>query len=309
MEMHGVSVIIPACDEEESIAGVLAELRGVLEDCGEYELVVVDDGSTDMTARAASEAGARVMAHASNRGYGAALKTGIRAARYDRIVITDADGTYPASFIPGLLASLEECDMVVGARTGGQVHIPLVRRPGKWILRTLTQYVTGSSVPDFNSGLRAFRRSLFLQYRHLLPDKFSFTTTITVACLCDGLRVKFLPIDYRPRVGRSKMRAVNFFIFIGLVLRLSTLFRPLRIFMPASLVCSAAGFVKMGLDIVVAMKNSGGMSFWQVLLSGREIVSTTSIVLIMAGLQIALVGLLAEAIANRSAAHPTDGRE
>ncbi len=307
--MHGISVIIPACDEEGSIAAVLSEVGGVLGSCGEHELVVVDDGSTDMTARAASEAGARVIAHASNRGYGAALKTGIRAARYDRIVITDADGTYPASFIPGLLSALEECDMAVGARTGGQVHIPLIRRPGKWILKTLTQYVTGTSVPDFNSGLRAFRRSLFFQYCHLLPDKFSFTTTITVACLCDGLRVDFLPIDYLPRVGRSKMRARNFFTFIGLVLRLSTLFRPLRVFIPASLVCSAAGLVKMGLDIAVAVTNSGGMTLGQVLLSGTEIVSTTSIVLMMAGLQIALVGLLAEAIANRSAAPPRDAGE
>lgn len=307
--MHGVSVIIPACDEEGSIAAVLTELGGVLGGCGEHELVVVDDGSTDMTARAATEAGARVIAHASNRGYGAALKTGIRAARYDWIVITDADGTYPASSIPALLTALEECDMAVGARTGEQVHIPLIRRPGKWVLKALTQYVTGTSVPDFNSGLRAFRRSLFFQYCHLLPDKFSFTTTITVACLCDGLRVVFLPIDYLPRVGRSKMRARNFFTFIGLVLRLSTLFRPLRVFMPASLICSAAGLVKMGLDVGVALTNSGGMTLRQVLLSGTEIVSTTSIVLMLAGLQIALVGLLAEAIANRSAAPPRDAGE
>lgn len=291
--MHGISVIVPAYNEERGIAPVLGEIASAGRAFDNCEIIVVDDGSTDRTGEIAEAAGARVLRHASNRGYGASLKTGIRAARFDTIVITDADGTYPSSAIPGLVGALERCDMAVGARTGSRVSIPLARRPGKWILKALTQYVTGVAVPDFNSGLRAFGRRVFLQYQHLLPDKFSFTTTITVACLCDGLAVEFMPIDYMQRVGRSKMKARNFFTFIGLVLRLSILFRPLKIFMPLAAACSAVGLAKLGLDLAVALSES--RSFLH-----TEVVSTTAVVLLLAGLQIALVGLLAEAIANRS---------
>lgn len=299
MEMQGVSVIVPAFEEEGAIAPVLAELASVCSTFRDSEIIVVDDGSGDRTGEIAAGAGARVLRHASNRGYGASLKTGIRASRFDTIVITDADGTYPSSEIPRLVGALERCDMAVGARTGGEVHIPLVRRPGKWVLKALTQYVTGVSVPDFNSGLRAFRRGVFLQYHHLLPDKFSFTTTITVACLCDGLPVEFLPIDYMHRVGRSKMKARNFFTFVGLVLRLSILFRPLKVFMPVAAACFAAGFLKLGIDVAAAFYEADNF-----LLTG--VVSTTAVVLLLAGLQIALVGLLAEALASRSPA-PTWG--
>jgi len=258
-------------------------------------VIVVDDGSRDDTAAAAREAGARVIAHGRNRGYGAALKTGIRAARSEIVVITDADGTYPVERIPDLLEALGACDMAVGARTGEVVHIPTARKPGKWMLRMLAEYVTGTRIPDLNSGLRAFRRSFAMQYFPLLPQGFSFTTTITVASFCDGYSTEYIPIDYHVRKGRSKITPASFFSFLGLVLRLSVYFRPMKVFMPAALACLALGLGKLVLDIVVALRLYG--SFGSLL--SQEVLSVSSLILLLSGLQIALVGTVAEALARR----------
>jgi glycosyltransferase involved in cell wall biosynthesis len=293
--MQGISVVIPAYNEHLSVAGVVRDVKEHTGGLGNVDLLVIDDGSSDGTGAAAEEAGARVISHQGNLGYGAALKTGIRAARFDRIVIIDADGTYPAANIPEIVASLETCDMAVGARTGEEVAIPFVRRPAKWLLRRLAQYITGMEVPDFNSGLRAFRRDLVMRYYHLLPEGFSFTTTITLACLCDGLRVEFLPINYRTRVGKSKLTAGSFFSFIGLVLRLSTLFRPLKVYMPVAAGCFSVGLLKLVYDIVVALSLASSAREFAI----QEVVSVTSLIFLLAGLQIALVGLLAEAMARR----------
>ncbi|HWP43536.1 MAG TPA: glycosyltransferase family 2 protein, partial [Blastocatellia bacterium] len=159
MMSKSVSVVIPAYNEELMIGSVVNELQELFgqHDIG-LEIIVVDDGSTDSTAQAARAAGARVIQHRSNRGYGASLKTGISAATHDTIGIIDADGTYPARYLPRLFAELERADMVVGARTGQNVHIPMVRRPAKWVLKHLANYVSGANIPDLNSGLRVFRR-------------------------------------------------------------------------------------------------------------------------------------------------------
>ena len=188
----GVSIVIPAYNEESGIATSIRSVQEVMSATDlEWELLVVDDGSVDRTAEIATENGAQVLALPENRGYGGALKAGIRRARFEIIVITDADGTYPAQAIPSLVEGMRQYDMVVGARTGEEVAVPLVRRPAKWVLRHLAAYLAGRPIPDLNSGLRAMRRSSVRQFEHLLPSGFSFTTTITLAMLCGDHLVRY----------------------------------------------------------------------------------------------------------------------
>lgn len=249
---RAVSVIVPAYNEAGHVADEVRRLREVL-DASEwrYELIVVDDGSEDETAEAAVSAGARVLRHARNRGYGAALKQGIDAARNEWILITDADGTYPVESVPTLLAAADGRDMVVGARTGADVRVPFARRPAKWFLRRLASYLAGQRLPDLNSGLRLMRRSLVERYRHLLPDGFSFTTTITLAATCNGHPVEYVPIDYRPRLGQSKLRPRHAFDFSLLILRTIVFFNPLKVFLPAGGLLATAGIAKFVYDVVI----------------------------------------------------------
>lgn len=292
-----VTVIIPAYNEESGIGGVIEHVGTVLHQAQiPHEIVVVDDGSTDHTSQEARRAGARVIRHEKNIGYGAALKTGIRVARNERIVITDADGTYPADRIPEMLGHLGTADMVVGARASDNVEIPLVRRPAKWFLRRLATYITGEHIPDLNSGLRAFRRPFAEYYLNILPEKFSFTTTLTVAALCDRYRVVYVTIDYRKRKGKSKIVPWDFVSFVTLVLRLSMLFSPLKVFVPISLVCFVLGLCKFLLDIVFAIMRAEKLTFF--ILAG-PVVSTTTLILLLSGLQILLVGMVSEGLARK----------
>src|SRR5579863_2759509 len=245
------SIVIPAYNEEQAVGPVVAELREVLDSQGiEAEIIVVDDGSVDRTAQAAAAAGARVLRHRSNRGYGAALKSGIAAASHDSVVITDADGTYPCKYIPEMLARLETADMVVGARIGANVQIPLVRKPAKWVLNRLANYMTNAKIPDLNSGLRAFRRNVAMQYFAILPDQFSWTTTITLAMHCDKYAVTYVPIDYLARRGSSKIVPWDAGRFLALILRTAMVFRPLRVFLPIVLFCLLYGAAKMSWDLM-----------------------------------------------------------
>lgn len=245
----GVSVVIPAFDEAEAIASTVTAVRRVLATLPlAHELLVVDDGSTDATAQLAREAGATVLSSPENRGYGAALKTGIAAAAHDTILIIDADGTYPPEAIPKLLELAEKYDMVVGSRTGENVSTPRARRLPKWFLRRLAGYLAGRRIPDLNSGLRLFRRDLVERFAHLLPSGFSFTTSITLAALSNGLLVHYHPIDYRPRIGASKIRPFHAFEFLILVLRTIVYFNPLRVFLPLGAVLFAIGCAKLVYD-------------------------------------------------------------
>jgi glycosyltransferase involved in cell wall biosynthesis len=284
----GLSVIIPAYNEEKGIGPVLSQLAEVLaERDWLFELVVVDDGSQDGTAAQAGQyPGVIVLRHRANRGYGAALKTGLRHARYDLICITDADGTYPNHYIPQLLERLlhSQYDMAVGARIGAKVAIPWVRRPAKWMIGLLANFVAGEIIPDLNSGLRVFRREAALQLFSLLPDGFSFTTTITLAMLTNGYLIDYIPIDYLPRVGQSKIKPVQDTLnFIQLILRIALYFAPLKIFLPLS-----------GLVTLAAL--SWGFFSWLVL--GR-LADVSTLVMVMAAVQVAVVGLLAELINRR----------
>ena len=280
-----ISVIIPAFNEETALASVLSDIRVALdEQCIEAELVVVDDGSTDGTAAIARAAGARVLRHRSNRGYGAALKAGITAARHDIIAMTDADGTYVSSDIPTLLRVLDGADMVVGARTGPTVHIPLARRPAKWLLNRLAEFVTGARIPDLNSGLRVFRRPMVMQYFPILPDQFSWTTTITMALHCDKYAVKYVPVNYLRRTGRSKIVPRDAGSFALLILRTAMLFRPLRVFAPVVIVSLTYGVIKMIIDLLIV---------------GDRNISASALLGFLSALLVLLIGMLGDALATR----------
>jgi glycosyltransferase involved in cell wall biosynthesis len=250
--MDGVSVVIPAFDEEGAIEEGVRSVLSVMGGLGiDFELIVVDDGSSDRTAELSEAAGAQVLMLPENRGYGAALKAGIARAKHEIIVITDADGTYPAESIPVLLENLGEYDMVVGARIGANVAIPLVRRPAKWFLRRLASYLAGRAIPDLNSGLRVMRKSLVKRFEHLLPSGFSFTTTITLASLCSGALVRYSPIDYHERIGESKIRPTHAAEFLLLILRTIVYFNPLKVFLPIGGIFFLGGLAKFIYDVYI----------------------------------------------------------
>lgn len=247
---RAVSVVIPAYEEAAHVADGIQAVRNVLDASSwRYEIIVVDDGSSDGTGEAAAATGVRVLRHRRNRGYGAALKRGIEAARHDWILITDADGTYPAEAIPSLLDRAADNDMVVGARTGDSVKIPLLRRPAKSFLRWLASYLAGQPLPDLNSGLRLMRRDLVERYVHLLPSGFSFTTTITLSAACNDHPVEYVPIDYHARLGESKIRAWHAYEFTLLILRTIVFFNPLKVFIPLGVVLAVAGGAKFVYDV------------------------------------------------------------
>lgn len=248
---RAVSVVIPAYNEGAHVAGQVRDVERVLRETGwTYEIIVVDDGSHDHTATEADGTGARVLRRRRNRGYGAALKLGIRQAKHDYILITDADGTYPVEAIPGMLAAADRNAMVVGARIGETVKIPLIRRPAKAFIRWLASYLSGQFIPDLNSGLRLMRRDLVARYEHLLPDGFSFTTTITLAAICNGHGVEYQPINYMARLGESKIRPRHAYDFTLLVLRVIVYFNPLKVFIPLGASLALAGLGKLGYDII-----------------------------------------------------------
>jgi len=293
----GFSIIIPALNEEAAVSEVIKKVRAVMDQAAlPYEVIVIDDGSTDQTSIVAHKAGADVLRHIKNLGYGAALKTGIRAAHYENIIITDADGTYPVGRVPDIIKELEDADMVVGSRTGQHVKVPLLRRPAKWFLRQLASYITGECIPDLNSGLRAFHRQSVLQYYSILPDKFSFTTTITVAMLCDNYLVKYVPVDYYERVGKSKIRPTDFVNFAALTLRLAMLFHPLKIFMPFAGVLFLLGTGKFLFDVVVAYQKVYEVSF---ALFTHRVISSTAVILFLSGLQCLLIGMVSDGLARK----------
>lgn len=284
----GVSLLIPSYNEVGGVAGVVAQARAALTaveglQADTWEVLVIDDGSDDGTAAEARAAGARVICHRENLGYGAALKTGLRRARFDTIVITDADSTYPVEATGQLLEMLTDCDMAVGARSGDDVNIPAVRKPAKWVLKMTAQFLAGRRITDLNSGFRAFRRSDALRFMALYPSGFSFTTTITLSYLSSDLLVSYLPISYYARTGRSKIRPFrdtkNLFLT---VVRSILFFNPLRVCLPVSGV-----LLTVALIFALFIRDSH-----------HRILDGTITILVVSALQIMIVGFLADILAR-----------
>ena len=241
----GFTVVIPAVNEGDSVGAVVRQISATMEGTGQpFEIIVVDDGSTDDTAQRAREAGATVLQHPQNQGYGAGLKTGIARAQFDRIIITDADGTYPIDRIPDLMAEADRFDMVVGARQGKYYRESLFKEPARLIFGALCSWVTGTPVPDVNSGLRVFRTALARQYFHVISQGFSFTTTITLAALSNGYFVKYVPIDYHQRVGKSKVKLLRDIPrTTQIILQAVVYYNPIKLFLAFALAALALALV------------------------------------------------------------------
>ncbi len=279
------TVVVPAYNEEGSIVKVLQDVAITMKNIAyDYEIIVVNDGSIDKTVERIKESDldVRLMEHAVNKGYGASLITGIRHSLYDNIIIVDADGTYPIEAIETIIKEYKGCEMVVGSRTGEQAHIPLIRKPVKYLLRKFAEYMTGEKIPDMNSGLRIMDKKVVLRFAGLLPKGFSFTTTITIAMLTNNYAVKFIPINYYKRTGRSKIRPIRDTLnFIQLIIRTVMYFSPLKIFIPLGIVAFVGNCISLYRDILIGN------------------IGDTTIITFMAFLIIVAIGCLVDLIDKR----------
>jgi glycosyltransferase involved in cell wall biosynthesis len=241
-----LSVVLPCFEEELAIAGVIREVRDALAGWpGRFEILVVDDASGDRTAELAEREGARVVRRVERGGSGAARKTGLREARGAVVAMLDADGSYVPKHLPELLAWLPAYDQVNGARTSEQGTLPWLRSPAKWAIRKLAEWVSGRRIPDLNTGMKVMKREPMLRYLWAVPDGFSCVTTMTMAFLCNGHPVRWAPVEYRPRIGRSKFHPVkDAASYLATVFRIVFYFRPLRVFVPAALAVAVFGIAR-----------------------------------------------------------------
>ena len=285
-----VSVVLPVYNEAGHLHTELDRIRAALKASGlSYELLVVDDGSTDGSTDDLEDADdLRVIRMPVNRGSGTARKIGTRESRGDVVVWTDVDMTYPNDRIPELVEELEGFDQVVGARTSEQGTNKALRVPAKWTIRKLAAYLANTDIPDLNSGFRAFRRDVASQFLHLLPTGFSCVTTITMSFLANGYTVKYIPIDYAERAGSSKFHwRKDTTRYLVQVVRLVLSYNPLRAFGPIFGLLAAIGLIKLGFDLADKA--------WRV--------PTNTLLIIFAAFQVLVIGLLADLIVRVTRSH------
>lgn len=271
-----VSIVIPAFDEELGIGPVVERVRALRPWA---EVLVVDDGSRDRTAEVAAAAGARVVRHPYNKGNGAAVKTGIRAARGELVLLMDADGQHDPDDVLRVLEPLELHDLVVGARSSKDQTA--TRALGNWVFTRLASWLTGRPIPDLTSGFRAARRERLLEILHLLPNGFSYPTTSCLALLKAGHNVTFVPITAHRRVGKSRIRVLQDGTkFLLIIFKIVTLYSPLRVFFPIA----AAAFLL-----------GAAYGLWNVVAHGK--IPMGSALLIQLAVVVFLFGLISEQIA------------
>ncbi len=281
--MPDISVIIPAFCEEAVIGDVVGNVHRVLQKHEKtFEIIVVDDGSTDQTAVKAELAGARVIRHPYNMGNGAAVKTGIRNARGAVLVTMDGDGQHDPEDIPRLLEKTDRYDMVVGARNAvseSKVH----RNLANWLYNVFASYICKRKIEDLTSGFRAIKSDVARRFVSLLPNTFSYPTTITMAVVRAGFSLTYVPIKASRRVGKSKIRLVSDGSrFILIIIKIATLFSPMRVFLPVSTVMFLVG---LGYGI-----------FRIVVMDGRY--GPTSAMLMTMAVVVFMVGLVSEQVAQ-----------
>jgi glycosyltransferase involved in cell wall biosynthesis len=284
-----VSVVLPCYNERDHVELEVKRIRAALDAAGmRHEVICVDDGSTDGTREVLqSIGGIRTILLPRNQGSGTARRIGTQQARGRVVVWTDADLTYPNERIPELVGLLDDTyDQVVGARRTEAGTIKLLRVPAKWAIRKLAAYLTATDIPDLNSGLRAFKRSVAAPYLRLLPAGFSCVTTITLAFLSNGHPIRYVPIDYFKRAGRSKFHPLkDAYNYILQILRMVMYFNPLRVLMPLGLTLLGATFLKAVVDLIV-----------------HDLRVTGSTVLVgLAAFNIIAIALLADLVVRRTA--------
>jgi polyisoprenyl-phosphate glycosyltransferase len=278
-----VSVVLPVYNERGHLRAEIDRIRAALSSSPySFEIIVVDDGSDDGSeVDLPTIEGIRLIRHPGNRGSGAARRTGTTAARGRVVVWTDVDMTYPNDEIPRMVKELEGFDHVVGARRTEEGTVRVLRVPAKWFIRKLASYLTETDIKDLNSGLRAFRRDVAMQYVHHLPKGFSCVTTLTMSFLSNGYSVKYVPIDYFPRAGKSKFHWwKDTKRYLLQVVRMTLSYNPLKVFLPVGSLLLLLGLVKLGVD-------------W----SQHDFrLASNTLLIFLAALQSITVGLLADLI-------------
>ena len=280
-----VSIVLPVYNEAGHVLDEIERIRTTMDNSTySYELIVVDDGSTDGTADVLADVeGIRLVQFAQNRGSGSVRRAGTNLARGGIVVWTDADMTYPNDQIPQLVDELAGWDQVVGARTSEEGTAKLLRVPAKWFIRKLAEYLSDTKIPDLNSGFRAFRREVAQQFLHLLPKGFSCVTTLTMTFLNNSYSVKYVPIEYQGRSGKSKFhwwRDTR--LFLLQVVRMMLLYNPIRVFMPLGVLISVSAFGKLLFDLFTKDFR----------------VATNTIVWLFTGAAIVMIALIADLMVN-----------
>lgn len=284
-----VSIVLPVYNEKGHLREEIDRITKAMDASSySYEVIVVDDGSNDGSGEALREIeGIRLIQFGTNRGSGSARKFGTRAARGRVVVWTDVDMTYPNDLIPELVDELDGYDQVVGARTSEQGTHKLFRVPAKLFIRKLASYLVETPIPDLNSGLRAFRRDVALQYVSQLPPGFSCVTTITLTFLAHGYTVKYWPIDYFERAGSSKFHWwTDTRRYLLQVIRMTLSFNPLRVFLPLGFVLLAVGGTKLVYDVTV----------------NDFKVAINTLLILFASFQVFMIGMLADLVGRSTRA-------
>jgi polyisoprenyl-phosphate glycosyltransferase len=278
--MERVTIILPAYNEEAAIASVITQIKALPL---ELDIIVVDDGSADRTGEIAREQGVHVIRHAMNRGCGRSVKDGVMEAKTDIVVMIDADCTYPVESIPELLQKFSEgFDMVVGARQGPEYRGSFLKMPARFVFKFLAEFTTGRHIPDINSGLRIFRCSTVKKYFPDICDGFSFPTTITLIYMLTGKTVGYVPIDYRKRIGKSKVRIIRDSLrTLQYITEVVATYNPLKLFLLISIVLcvlALASFIH-----AMLMLNGATLVASAVLLSGAGVIFAIGLIAVPIG--------------------------